>query len=116
MSRRTASPSVAYLRSFPLDKVKIDRSFVAALGADPSADAIVRAMVQLASGAEAGYDWNRRYKVLHCCIESHSLVSGATTTDAFDPGDRLTQIADSVSVQLSGAPFLRFTARFHATG
>ncbi len=40
--------SLAYLRKYPVDKIKIDRSFVQNLGTDMASDAIVEAMVSLA--------------------------------------------------------------------
>ncbi|PXA87788.1 GGDEF domain-containing protein [Nostoc sp. 3335mG] len=44
----TGYSSLSYLRSFPFDKIKIDRSFVTPIVADASAAAIVRAIVDLA--------------------------------------------------------------------
>ena len=44
----TGYSSLAYLRSFPLDTLKIDRTFVSALTQDSSALAIVTAIIQLA--------------------------------------------------------------------
>jgi EAL domain-containing protein (putative c-di-GMP-specific phosphodiesterase class I) len=40
--------SLTYLRKYPVDKIKIDRSFVQNLGTDVASDAIVAAMVSLA--------------------------------------------------------------------
>ena len=46
----TGYSSLSYLRSFPFDKIKIDRSFVHDLGANRDAQAIVRAIVSLGKG------------------------------------------------------------------
>ena len=46
----TGYTSLSYLRRFPVDQVKIDRSFVSELGCDPGAEqdlAVVRAIVDL---------------------------------------------------------------------
>ena len=43
----TGYSSLSYLSHFPVDMVKIDRSFVAGLGRDPAADAIIAAVVNL---------------------------------------------------------------------
>ena len=45
----TGYSSLSYLRSFPFDKIKIDRSFITEITSDPSAAAIVRAIVDLAA-------------------------------------------------------------------
>ena len=43
----TGYSSLSYLRSFPFDKIKIDRSFVAELGTREDCAAIIRAVAQL---------------------------------------------------------------------
>jgi diguanylate cyclase (GGDEF)-like protein len=50
----TGYSSLAYLSRLPVDAVKIDRSFVKALGSDPAADLIVRMTVDL--GHNLGLD------------------------------------------------------------
>lgn len=44
----TGYSSMAYLKNFPIDSVKIDRSFVNRLGSDSSDDAIIMAIITLA--------------------------------------------------------------------
>ncbi len=45
----TGYSSFSFLRHYPVDKIKIDQSFVAALGADAESDAVVSAIIKLAS-------------------------------------------------------------------
>jgi diguanylate cyclase (GGDEF)-like protein len=45
----TGYSSLSYLRSFPFDKIKIDRSFISELGKENDAVAIIRAIMQLGS-------------------------------------------------------------------
>jgi diguanylate cyclase len=44
----TAHSNLSYLRGFPFDAVKIDRSFLRALNSDPQARALVEAMLAMA--------------------------------------------------------------------
>jgi diguanylate cyclase (GGDEF)-like protein/PAS domain S-box-containing protein len=48
----TGYSSLSYLQSFPFDKIKIDRSFVANLGRSQQAAAIVRAVIALGRGLD----------------------------------------------------------------
>ena len=53
----TGHSSLGYLRRFPFDEIKLDRSFVGALQHDPSAHAILRAFLSL--GRSLGLDFDR---------------------------------------------------------
>ena len=44
----TGYSSLGYLRRFPLDVLKLDRSFVSELGADAAADSIIAAVIDMA--------------------------------------------------------------------
>jgi EAL domain-containing protein (putative c-di-GMP-specific phosphodiesterase class I) len=45
----TGYSSLSYLRSFPFDKIKIDRSFICELGKENDCVAIIRAVMRLGS-------------------------------------------------------------------
>ncbi|MGO7888662.1 EAL domain-containing protein, partial [Rhizobium ruizarguesonis] len=49
----TGYSSLSYLRSFPFDKIKLDRSFVSGIETDAGNLAIVRAVVGIGSGFNA---------------------------------------------------------------
>lgn len=44
----TGYSSLSYLRRYPIDRIKIDRSFITSLGADAEAEVVVSAIVKLA--------------------------------------------------------------------
>jgi diguanylate cyclase (GGDEF)-like protein len=46
----TGYSSLSYLRNFPIDKIKVDRSFLLDLGANPATRVIVSALINLATG------------------------------------------------------------------
>lgn len=48
----TGYASLSYLRRFPVDVLKIDRSFVEGLGGDPQSTALVAAVINLAHTLE----------------------------------------------------------------
>jgi EAL domain-containing protein (putative c-di-GMP-specific phosphodiesterase class I) len=50
----TGYSSLAYLRSFPIDTLKIDGSFIQSMVGDPQSAAIVRSVVELAHNLKLG--------------------------------------------------------------
>ena len=46
----TGYSSLSYLRRMPIDKIKIDQSFVRALGTEPAAEALVRSIIGIGRG------------------------------------------------------------------
>ncbi|CAO4136345.1 putative signaling protein [Methylorubrum extorquens] len=86
----TGYSSLSYLRSFPFDKIKIDRSFVKDLAAKPDGDAIIRAiaglgkslgMTTVAEGVET-HDQMQRIRAEGCTDVQGYLISKPITADA----------------------------------
>jgi diguanylate cyclase (GGDEF)-like protein len=50
----TGFSSIGYLRQFPFDKLKVDRSFVREIGLNPTANALVQALVSLGDAMDLG--------------------------------------------------------------
>jgi EAL domain-containing protein (putative c-di-GMP-specific phosphodiesterase class I) len=101
--------SLSYLRRFPFDEIKVDRSFVGALEHDPSAAAIVRAtlslgrnlgLVSVAEGVESASQLSL-LDAEGCCVaqgfyfsppvhprEIDAMIHAAATVPAFDIQDQ----------------------------
>ncbi|MEZ5996910.1 MAG: EAL domain-containing protein [Hyphomonadaceae bacterium] len=78
----TGYSSLSYLRSFPITKIKIDRSFVANLGVDQEADAVVGAIIKLAQALDLaviaeGVETNEQWLRLMAagCMEIQGFVA-----------------------------------------
>ena len=85
----TGYSSLSYLRSFPFDKIKIDRSFVKDLAAKPDGDAIIRAiaglgkslgMTTVAEGVET-HDQMQRIRAEGCTDVQGYLISKPVPAD-----------------------------------
>ena len=77
----TGYSSLGYLRRFPFDKMKIDRSFVRDLGSDESTMAIVRALINLADNlgmatTAEGVETREQLQWLQkeCCAEIQGYI------------------------------------------
>ena len=104
----TGYSSMAYLRNFPANTLKIDRSFIQVIGEDSSADAIVKSMVELAGnlgmkvvaeGIETASQENY-VRSLGCDFGQGFRLAKPMTSDEF----RLLMIAESeknVSIMIS---------------
>src|SRR5579859_1995686 len=95
----TGYSSLAYLKRFPVDVLKIDRSFVSGLGNDPEDSALVAAVVSLANalgltaiaeGVETGVQRDCLIR-LGCCRAQGYLF--ARPVAAFDAEAALKQVA-----------------------
>ncbi|MHB8323003.1 MAG: EAL domain-containing protein [Candidatus Dormibacteria bacterium] len=88
----TGFSSLAYLKRFPLDELKIDKSFVDGLGTDPEATAIVAAVMGMAhaldlhvvaEGVETA-DQVARLRTLGCDEAQGYYFARSMTVDAID--------------------------------
>ena len=86
----TGYSSLSYLRSFPFDKIKIDRSFVGDMAKSPDGDAIIRAiaglgrslgMTTVAEGVETP-DQMARIRAEGCTDVQGYLISKPIPADA----------------------------------
>jgi EAL domain-containing protein (putative c-di-GMP-specific phosphodiesterase class I) len=92
----TGYSSLSYLKHYPVDCIKIDRSFVAQLGASSTSVAIVNAMVALAHalGIEVtaeGVETNEQMTILTdmgCNLFQGFLLSPPTTEQEVESGYR----------------------------
>ncbi|MFI4975736.1 MAG: putative bifunctional diguanylate cyclase/phosphodiesterase [Caulobacterales bacterium] len=88
----TGYSSLSYLRRFPVDKIKIDRSFVSHLGKRPESSAIVKAIVDLAEALELkvlaeGVETKaqvERLAQVGCFLYQGYFYSPPVSTDAID--------------------------------
>jgi EAL domain-containing protein (putative c-di-GMP-specific phosphodiesterase class I) len=88
----TGYSSLSYLRRYPIDKIKIDRSFITPLGGDKEASAVVAAIVRLAKALHLsviaeGVETNAQREQLQGigCVQAQGfLFSAPVTADAID--------------------------------
>ncbi|UAL11536.1 putative bifunctional diguanylate cyclase/phosphodiesterase [Caulobacter segnis] len=88
----TGYSSLSYLRRYPIDKIKIDRSFITPLGEDEEAGAVVAAIVRLAKALSLsviaeGVETNQQHRQLReigCGQAQGFLFSPPTPADRID--------------------------------
>ncbi len=102
----TGYSSLSYLRVFPLDKIKIDRSFIMSLGTDERSTEIVRSIVMLAHSLDLsvtaeGVETTEQLAILqmHACNQVQGYLLGhpaaAGNIDVSASGnDTATTVAD----------------------
>jgi len=93
----TGYSSLSYLRSFPFDKVKIDRSFVEDLGGEGNGHAVIRAITALADALgmdtlAEGVELSEQYDVLE--REGCQYVQGYLLSRPV-PGDAVARLLSS---------------------
>ena len=88
----TGYSSLSYLRRYPIDRIKIDRSFIAPLGRDEEAGAVVAAIVRLAKalslsviaeGVET-HQQRRQLREIGCAHAQGFLFSPPAPADRID--------------------------------
>jgi diguanylate cyclase (GGDEF)-like protein/PAS domain S-box-containing protein len=79
----TGYSSLSYLQRFHFDKIKVDRSFISAIGTEPTAAAIIRAVINLATSlgmltCAEGVETNEQLDTLRCegCSEVQGYLFG----------------------------------------
>jgi diguanylate cyclase (GGDEF)-like protein len=94
----TGFSSLGYLMRFPVDTLKIDRSFVSGVGADPACEAVVETILAMAhrlgkrvvaEGVETEAQWE--YLRRHGC----SFAQGYLLGKPMSPADFLTALRDN---------------------
>ena len=88
----TGYSSLGYLSRYPVDKIKIDRSFVSNLGVDPEAEAVIRAIVKLSKALNLnivaeGVETRAQKNILRstgCNIIQGYIFSRPVPVDAID--------------------------------
>ncbi len=100
----TGYSSLGYLSRYPVDKIKIDRSFVSNLGVDPEAEAVIRAIVKLSKALNLnivaeGVETRAQKNILRqagCTIIQGFLYSKPVAKDAID--DMLGRLAGKLAI------------------
>ncbi|MGA9657748.1 MAG: EAL domain-containing protein [Asticcacaulis sp.] len=119
----TGYSSLGYLSRYPVDKIKIDRSFVSNLGVDPDAETVIRAIVKLSKALNLnilaeGVETRAQKNILRqtgCHIIQGYLFSKPVSATAIDEmmcsgNQKLPMHADSGFVP---AKAIQMTPRMH---
>jgi EAL domain-containing protein (putative c-di-GMP-specific phosphodiesterase class I) len=102
----TGYSSLAYLKQLPVDELKIDRAFVAALGEDPQDEIIVRATIDL--GHQFGLSVTAEGVETQVAMQMLTAM-GADAVQGFFLSRPIT--GDGVSAALANQPYRHAVAR-----
>jgi EAL domain-containing protein (putative c-di-GMP-specific phosphodiesterase class I) len=111
----TGWSSLSYLRKFPLDRIKIDRSFMRDINSEAAAEAVVKSIISLAGnlglgcvaeGVETGQQ--RDYLQKQMCDEMQGYLYSPAV-----PAEECGKLMHSSAPEAGNIPFLR-TSRFNA--
>jgi EAL domain-containing protein (putative c-di-GMP-specific phosphodiesterase class I) len=88
----TGYSSLSYLQRYPIDKIKIDRSFIANLGVESESEAVIAAIVKLAQALNLSViaegvetiDQHERLSMAGCHDMQGYLFSKPIDADAID--------------------------------
>ena len=106
----TGYSSLSYLRSFPFDKIKIDRSFVREVTASANGAAIVRAIASL--GASLGMETTAEGVETE---EQLDLIRAEGCTEVqgfyFSPARPVSELADLLGPRVEDTSFTAYPTR-----
>lgn len=117
----TGWSSLSYLRKFPLDRIKIDRSFIRDIASEPAAEAVVRSIIDLGNNlgldcVAEGVETRQQLEYLQkqMCAEMQGFLYSPAVTGV-KCGELLRSGKPGFS-SVAGVPTKRFRSKEHTEG